>query len=626
MVRHCLKERWIQQDMTRTLLQHMQQKQSLLMEAPTGTGKTLAYLAALGEYLHDHPDHWAVISSATKHLQVQVKQDILKLKEYYPHLESHVAIKGRQNYVCLYRAIRYLKKYPHNKEIQQLTHQWKILENLPHGWREELPMPVSQALWENICSKPGCCQRGVLCYYHTSRQQSSHARVVILNHALLGLNSRHLATPVYQRTMPVGIIDEAHVLPDTLLQTESSRISLDYFQEMLGTLQEAMLDNKESLLPLIRLEHRTSSLLSQIENITNNQVITPQHPEYKYLLQLADVLQEGCQIAERFIHKCEKQEIREDLQDYLKQWETSQMRLRQALLQQTQDYVVLLNKQPRFEIVVKPLFSQDALSRLWQQFRQVNLISATLIGTSLQETKETYAADHFDSANYPPVFDYIKQLRILFPPKQHKVETPEQITEILKTLIQSIGGGVMTLFTNYDVLEKTQALMEPFCNKHNIPLLAQKRNISSEHLAEQYQQNPNALLLGSYSMGLGVNLHLKALVLTRIPFEQQSAYLQMRQDVFMKKGRNPFYQLVIPETIRRWKQWVGRLIRQENSCGLLVLLDPRLFQSAYGHYFLNALPHDKGLHWDDSLVPGYLKEYYAYWKTFEHSQTCHLDD
>jgi ATP-dependent DNA helicase DinG len=134
-------------------------------------------------------------------------------------------------------------------------------------------------------------------------------------------------------------------------------------------------------------------------------------------------------------------------------------------------------------------------------------------------------------------------------------------------------------------------------------IYAQERNLSPDTLVSLYKHNPKAIILGNQSMGTGVDIRIRGLVVTKIPFEQQSPYKDARQKFLQSKGVNPFYEDTLPDTVRKWKQWWGRLIREEDQKGLLVMLDPKLNTASYGKTFIKALPAGaKATHLDD---PGY---------------------
>jgi ATP-dependent DNA helicase DinG len=205
-------------------------------------------------------------------------------------------------------------------------------------------------------------------------------------------------------------------------------------------------------------------------------------------------------------------------------------------------------------------------------------------------------------------------MRVFLPPRGKSVTESPAIAEEIKRIAKITDGRVMALFTNYKQLQETQLLVQDWCAREGYRLHVQERNTSPEALVEKYNREPRAIILGNHAMGMGVDLRIRALIITKIPFDQQTPYREARQKYLEGKKLNPFRDDTLPETVRRWKQWWGRLIREENQKGLLVMLDPKLLTASYSSYFLQSLPGGtKATHLDDPAYPLPTQEQYVQW-------------
>src|ERR1051326_8307555 len=136
------KSRWSQLEMALSLNRAFHESRSMLLEAPTGTGKTLAYLIPAALYMRGQPKQRFVISVATKNLQSQIERDLERFAAEFPQFKESAVLKGAGNYLCLNRLRRAANRPHYNRrvedEIKQLIAGFQSLERMPHGWREEL--------------------------------------------------------------------------------------------------------------------------------------------------------------------------------------------------------------------------------------------------------------------------------------------------------------------------------------------------------------------------------------------------------------------------------------------------------------------------------------------------------
>ena len=622
--------RWSQAEMALTFNKAIHQSQSMLIEAPTGTGKTLAYLIPIALYLRGNPKQRFVIAVATKHLQAQIERDLEKYAEEFPELKESAVLKGANNYLCLNRLKRSAVRSPHSShveaELRQLLSDFDLLEKLPHGWREELPAKVSDAAWIQVNGEGNCCKSFCGCYRRQARKLAEKARIVVVNTDLLGYNLKYTGDPVPTATegetlKPILILDEAHTLLSRLTEVESADVSIRTLEKAVRLLGRDTFDRPHLRTRLELVSQRLQRVRRGLEpGAEGQEIVGPETPAGVACRELVSAVREIKAMAAVLRKDAPTDEVADDYREVESRLGFSEKTLHSYLQNTLPNYVMLLNRtlspggQTALNLELKPFDLEDSLNRLWASFKQCTLISATLVGTSIPETKKTFNACSWNVANFPSPFDYKKQMRVFLPPRSRNISESPAIAEEIKHVAKITDGRVMALFTNYRQLQETRLLLQDWCAREGYQLHAQERNTSPEVLVEKYNREPRAIILGNHAMGTGVDIRIRALIITKIPFDQQTPYREARQKYLADKKLNPFRDDTLPETVRRWKQWWGRLIREENQKGILVMLDPKLLTASYSSYFLQSLPAGiKATHLDDPVYPLPTRERYVQW-------------
>ncbi len=622
--------RWSQAEMALTVNQAIHQSQSMLIEAPTGTGKTLAYLIPIALYLRSRPKQRFVIAVATKHLQAQIERDLEKYSQGFPELKESAVLKGANNYLCLNRLKRTADRSPHHNhveaELRQLLSDFDQLEKLAHGWREELPAKVSNGAWIQVNGEGNCCKSLCGCYRRQARKLAEKARIVVVNTDLLGYNLKYTGKPVPTATdgetlKPILVLDEAHTLLSRLTEVESADVSIRTLESAVHMLGRDVFDRPHLRTRLELVSQRLQRVRRGLEPGQEGQeVVRPDAPAGLVCKDLVSSIREIKGMAALLRNEAPNDDVAGDYREVESRLAFSEKTLNAYLENSLPNYVMLLNRklspggQTALNLELKPFDLEDSLNRLWASFQQCTLISATLAGTSIPETKKTFNASSWNTANFPSPFDYRKQMRVFLPPRGKTITESPAIAEEIKRIAKMTDGRVMALFTNYRQLQETQSLLQDWCAREGYRLHAQERNTSPEVLVEKYNREPRAIILGNHAMGTGVDIRIRALIITKIPFDQQTPYREARQKYLAGKKLNPFRDDTLPETVRRWKQWWGRLIREENQKGILVVLDPKLLTASYSSYFLQSLPPGiKATHLDDPAHPFPSREQYLRW-------------
>lgn len=618
--------RWSQTEMALTFNKALHDKKSILIEAPTGTGKTLAYLIPIALYLRAAPKQRFVIAVASKHLQAQIERDMGRFVAEFPELKESAVLKGANNYLCLNRLKRVALGFRYRDDVgmRQLLDQFDRLEKLTHGWREELPVKISDATWSQINGEGNCCKSSHGCYRRQARKLAEQARIAVVNTDLLGYNLKYTGNPIpgeCEQPKPILVLDEAHTLLSRLTEVESTDVSFRALEGAVSMLGRDTFDHPHLRTRLDLASHRLQRIRRAVaQGPEGQQIVNPDDPCGVACRELVSAVREIKAMATFLRKEAPNDEAAQDYREVESRLSFSENTLRSYLENQLPNYVMLLTRtpamhgQPAINLELKPFDMHDVLAGLWSRFQQTTLISATLIGTSIPETKKTFNAPDWQTANFPSPFDYRKQMRVFLPPREREINDSPAIAAEIERIAKVTDGRVMALFTNYKQLRETQFLLADFCRREGLQLLTQERNTSPEALVEKYNRNPRSVILGNHAMGTGVDIRLRALIITKIPFDQQTPYREARQEYLKSKKLNPFRDDTLPETIRRWKQWWGRLIREENQKGILVLLDPKLLTASYGSYFIRSLPNgSKATHLDDPVQPLPTHEQFGQW-------------
>ena len=190
-------------------------------------------------------------------------------------------------------------------------------------------------------------------------------------------------------------------------------------------------------------------------------------------------------------------------------------------------------------------------------------------------------------------FDYQKAALLLIPedmPPPNSDQYIDAMVRVLTDLGTTMKGHTMALFTSYASLRAVaQRLRSPLMGQ-DIQVLAQSIDGSAQQLMNRFTEEPNSVLLGTASFWEGVDLPsglLKALVLTRLPFAVPTDPVVMARS---NQYDNPFSEFSVPQAVLRFRQGFGRLIRNKDDQGTIVIMDNRITGKSYGNSFLKSIP------------------------------------
>jgi ATP-dependent DNA helicase DinG len=577
-----------------------------IVEAGTGTGKTLAYLLPA-----ICSGRRVVVSTATKSLQEQLYQkDVPFLQKHFaPNLKVAV-MKGRSNFLCLAKMYSMadqpmLRGMEEVDAFRQIKDWAKLTET---GDRAELTfLPDDSELWGRIDARRDTCTgkkcpQFEQCFLTKMQTRAKEADIIIVNHHLffadLALKQDDFASilPEYSAV----VFDEAHEMED---------VASDYFgQEISNFRFEELARDTDNVLRLTHLG--TPGLLKRTQRIREKsraffETFPPRDGRFPFSRAEREAFVEQNREAYDALHSALKGLETEIAALTQRPEELVRIARRSFELRQELSFLFESNEKNYvywFERRNKGVFlaatpidvSQLLREKLFEAFDTVVLTSATLtVAGRFEFIRHRMGLDHAKETALPPEFDYEEQALLYLPQRMPDVRDAGfagKAADEIATLLELSEGRAFCLFTSYSQMND---LFERLRNRLDFPLLLQGTAPRSV-LLERFKTTPNAVLFATASFWQGVDVpgeQLSCVIVDRLPFAVPSdPIVAARVRALQDEGRNPFAELQVPQAVLSLKQGFGRLIRTKTDRGVLALLDTRIQRMPYGKIFLESLP------------------------------------
>ena len=590
-------------ELAEAIEQAFKNKQSLICEAGTGTGKTFAYLVPAllsGEKV--------IISTGTKHLQDQLYQRDIPLVHQSLGLPINVALlKGRANYLCLHllKLSETENRYFDKESVSQLREIRQWSQHTTHGDLDELAhIPDSASVRSVVTSTTENCLGQECdfyedCHLFRARRHANDADIVVVNHHLFFADLA-LREQGYGELLPTAdmvIFDEAHQLPDLasmfFSQTLSSRQMLELLSDSKAAYFEEAADSPDFLEMLDKIEKsvhdlrlafgRNEQRMDWAEIWEKQEVKTA----FSDLMERAHDLHVALEaFAERgkLLDNCFRRtvDILNILNDYTESVNPEHIRWLEI-----RGSGFLLHRTP---LDVAEAFQ----SRMRDYDCQCIYTSATLsVNNNFKHFASLLGLEMIRSESWESPFNFKKQALLYLPqglPDPREQGYTEEIVERALPVLALTRGRAFMLFTSHRALKIAAELLK---EKINYPVLVQGDAPRTE-LLDSFRHTKHAVLMGTSSFWEGVDVKGQALscvIIDKLPFSSPGdPVLKSRLKLMEEQGRNPFIEYQVPEAVINLKQGIGRLIRDKNDYGLLMICDPRLKTKSYGKIFLNSLP------------------------------------
>jgi ATP-dependent DNA helicase DinG len=596
-----------QLEMADAILHAIERGDRLVVEAGTGIGKTFAYLVPA--FLAGGK---VIVSTGTKNLQDQLfERDVPTVRKALATGATAALLKGRANYVCLYRLERAHgeARLATREAAEQLHRIERFAAMTRSGDRAELAdVPEDAPVWTHATStRDNClgqsCTRYRDCFVMRARKNALEADVVIVNHHLFFADVvlRDEGVAELLPACNTVIFDEAHQLPDTARLffgwTVSSGQLVDLARDARAELRAAGGASPELEAQAGRLDKAARDLRLAFDPDAARMAWSQAERRPAFADALGVLAQALGHLAAGLNAQAERAEGLAACARRARETATRIERLRVPAEADTPQVRWVEVFSQSVQLHLTPLSAAAPFQRqLEGPARAWIFTSATLaVGDDFGHFARELGLEGAVSARWPSPFDYRRQARLYvprgLPENPNDPDYTDAVVDAALPALRASGGRAFLLFTSLRALRKAQARLQDADLGH--PLLVQGTGSRSE-LLRRFRELGNAVLLGSQSFWEGVDVRGEALslvVIDKLPFAPpDDPVLAARIDALRARSENAFSRLQLPMAVLQLKQGAGRLIRDFTDRGVLMICDPRLFSRGYGRVIRASLP------------------------------------
>ena len=622
-----------QQQMAMAIQDAYDRESHSVIEAPTGTGKSLAYLipALLKATADSQP---AIVCTKTKHLQSQICDDVMpKLCQVGLPSFTYLVLKGKDNYIDISRFDVLLKSYvslqspPDAIEFLGLFF-WLLstrtgdLSELHNNIYLKFYRKVNFSIFSMGQSRDSHASQ---CFLHSLRQAAKRVDLIITNHALFfsDVQAKSSILP----TASTVIFDEAHGVMDAVssaykLSFSPTQMS-DELAQLLPSESLSILQQLSSLTDVSMVATRIQQCMDGLFECATQFTQLPMTDRSAYggLHQWPFSGDTGSPIEEQFLQSLSDIpghlhgicQLLEELKPAHSGISDPEFELTQGLdlaiqmLQSRHDHIRTLlefspnqaswiewteRQFPSFRWHSAPIQPAALLTPIFDQAVPMVLTSASL---SISNSFDYFMSQLGLHQSQVPVsvlqlpceFDLQRQAQVVY---SHQIDSMEPLFDVLV----KANGRTLVLFASYTALKEAHYAMTSRLKSHGLTVYAQRIHGTRESILQRYRSNVDCgIIFGLDSFWEGVDLPgrlLETVIMTKLPFSApKEPLIQARIHHIERHGGNGFSDYLLPMAVLKFKQGVGRLIRTKTDVGTLIMLDSRLHDKSYGRHFLHEL-------------------------------------
>ena len=603
--------------MAQAVEQTLEEKRHLIVEAGTGTGKTLAYLVPI-----IRSGRRVIISTGTRNLQEQLfYKDVPALERaFFPDGEGKLSVcymKGRNNYLCR-KKLYDLTGQPVLSGLEEIEHYRAIAaweKTTLSGDRAELAsIPEVSALWSKLDARADSCigqkcSSWENCFITEMHRRALESDIIIVNHHLffadLAIKQQAEYAPDAGILPEVGavIFDEAHELEDVAGSYFGVSVSNSRVEELCRDVEASLQRNRMLSAAL------SGALKSLRDRSAFFFALLPQGEGRFAFENRRDFLEENGEEFLALRQSLQRLEAElaglpskpDEVFNFVRRSQELQFQL--GFLMESEDPNTVFwierrrggRERQNVFLQATPIDVAPILKTcLFDKLECAVLTSATMaVGGAFDYLRRRLGLDHARELILPSHFDYENQALFYVPPDLPDPRTPQftaQAADRIRRLLEITRGRAFVLFTSYAQMNE---VYQRLLGELEFPMLLQG-DAPRNALLEEFRLTPHAVLFATSSFWQGVDVQgeqLSCVIIDRLPFAVPSdPVVAARVRAIDAAGGNAFFQYQVPAAVITLKQGFGRLIRSLHDRGLLALLDNRILKKQYGRVFIESLP------------------------------------
>ena len=572
----------------------------LVVEAGTGTGKTFAYL--LPALMSGRK---TIISTGTKALQDQLyHRDLPLIGQAVGRPVTTALLKGRANYLCLHRLDTIADHAAADSMLDDLNvvRMWR--HRTKSGDKAELvDVAEDSPVWPLVTSTADNCLGSECpvyqkCHVVRARRAAQDADMVVVNHYLL-LADLAMKEEGFVEFLPGAeaiIVDEAHQIPDLAAQFFGVALGTREIERLVDEVRAATISMHQP-----ELQRRVDKVLTAVRVLRADAPSKEGRYEMSTVIQDVRAAMDGLGDALRTLHKAlvEFSEVSPDIDSLSHSLFSMLERLALLASDESWDGLRWLEVNPRsLRMNLTPLDVAGTIGGLVNAGNQAWIFtSATLaIAEDFSHFTERMGIPKARALTFPSPYALAKNGLIFLPPDMPQPSDPthtERMLENVMPLLKTAPGGMFCLFTSHRALSNARQWAKSHRKQLDGRLLLVQGDAPRDDLLRRFRDDGSAVLFGTGSFWEGVDVRGQALTIVaidKLPFASPADPMMMaRLEFIRRQGGNGFTEHQLPLAALALKQGAGRLLRDENDYGVVVLCDPRIRTKGYGKLFLKCL-------------------------------------